>query len=102
VKSGSTIYNLKLNDIVFIEKQHNKAIIHTDSQSISCYETLEHFEEALKEKAFIRCHKSYLANKQFIREIRFNSMEIVFETGHHCYIGKSFRKGVEEKYSILK
>ena len=93
IKSGATIYNIKKDDIVFIEKLQNKAIIHGVGKLVTCYETLEHFVDLFtKDNQFVRCHKSFIVNKKHISEIRMNKLEVLFKTGHVCYIGKKYKE----------
>jgi two-component system response regulator AgrA len=92
IKLGATIYNIKKDDIVYIEKLQNKAIIHNIDKIITCYETLEYFTNLFdNDSSFVRCHKSFIANKNHISEIRMNKLEILFKTGHVCYIGKKYK-----------
>lgn len=94
VKSGSSIFRIKIEDIMFIEKLQNKAIIHTINNQISCYESLEYFERnLLNDSCFVRCHKSYIVNKRYIQEIRSDKMEVVLENGQICYIGRKYKGG---------
>lgn len=92
VRSYSNILRIKTNTIIYLEKQKFKTIIHAKQGDLSSNETLETFEDALPGDEFIRCHKSFIANKNYISEIRLKEKEIVFDTGHKCYIGGKFRK----------
>lgn len=94
VKSGASIYRIKNSDIVFIEKLNSKTLIHMASGIVTCTETLEALNKTLNDESFIRCHKSFIANKTYISEIHLNKNEIVFETGQVCYIGRKYKKGL--------
>jgi len=96
IKSGTSIFYIYKQDIIFIEKIQNKAILHTCNKEISCYEALEYFEDLLKEdSSFVRCHKSFIANKTHIQEIKLNTMEIEFNTGDKCYIGRKYKTSLQ-------
>ena len=96
VKFGTTYYCIEKDRIIFIEKFGNRSTIHTSDSVITCYESLEALEEKLNDSgAFIRCHKSFIANRRFFAEVRLASMEILFKTGHKCYIGKKYKKALE-------
>lgn len=92
IKSGSILYKIKIKDIVYIERLGFKTIIYTVQSVINCYMTLETLEKMLQEDHFIRCHKSYIVNKLFIREIHFKEKLILFETGQKCCIGPKYKK----------
>lgn len=94
VKSGANLHSLKIDNIIYIEKMGSKAIIHMVDRDIACYESLEYFENCLSENGnFIRCHKSFIANRKYIAEIRKSKREIAFTNGNLCYIGRKY-KGV--------
>jgi two-component system response regulator AgrA len=61
-------YLLKEQDILFIEKNKMKAIIHTDYSKVELYSTLKNIQNSLSSN-FIRCHKSYVINSEKISSI---------------------------------
>lgn len=94
VKSGSIIYKLKKNDIVYIESLNRNTFIHMKNGQITCHESLDRLEKQLGNGSFIRCHKSFIANKIFISEIHQKDKLIVFRTGHQCYLGRKYKKNL--------
>lgn len=95
IKSGPNLFHIKYRNIVYIEKLNNRSIIHTVNKDVSCYETLKSFEKKLmRDKSFVRCHKSFIANKNYFSEVHLDKKEIIFETGHVCDIGRKYRKRV--------
>lgn len=94
VKSGSSIYKLKIENIVYIERLKRDTYIHLKNGKVTCHESLEHLERLLGNGSFIRCHKSFIANKKFISEIHHKDKLIVFETGHKCYFGRKYKKNL--------
>ncbi|MCX7921535.1 MAG: LytTR family DNA-binding domain-containing protein [Clostridia bacterium] len=92
IKSGSNIYKIKTKDIIYIERQGFRTIVYTVYSEISCYETLDAFEKMLSDKNFVRCHKSFIANKAYMSEIHLKEKVIFFETGQKCYIGPKYKK----------
>ncbi len=94
IKSGSNLYRLKAADIVFIEKLSYKTIIHMVNNEIHCYDTLESIENRLPGKNFVRCHKSFIANRDYISNINVKEKKVVFESGQFCFIGGKYKKGL--------
>lgn len=92
VKTGSNVFFINEDEIVYIEKFGNKSVVHSAGSMISCYESLESFEKRLDSIIFIRCHKSFIVNKRYISEVRLNSMEVLFITGHKCYVGRKYKE----------
>ncbi len=93
IKSGYKDIYIKKNEILFIEKNGNKALVNTMISQYICYLSLRDFEKLLiSDGAFIRCNKSSIVNKNYIKEIRFNKLEIELITGRICRIGRKYRK----------
>jgi len=95
IKSGYREIFIKKHEILFIEKQGNKAQVNTINGQYSCYLPLEHFQKLLnRDDEFFRCHKSFIINKNYIREIRLNKLEIELISGKTCSLSRKFRKGL--------
>ena len=92
IKTGSKIYQIPKNEIVFLEKFGNKCIIHSRTKTVYCYQSLETIGEKLGDTDFIRCHKSFLANKNFIEQTNLAEMEILFTNGQKCFIGGNIKR----------
>ncbi len=92
IKSGQVVYKIKVDDIVLIEKKDSRTIIHTAVNLIQCSENLDKIGSMLNEDYFVRCHKSFICNKNYIKEIFLKTGEILFETGHSCLLGRKYRK----------
>ncbi len=62
---------LDVSEILYIEADVNYAFIYIQSgKKIMVARTLKSFEEILDKDHFIRIHKSFLVNKQFVKETR--------------------------------
>lgn len=61
---------IEIEDIVYIESAENRGcLIHTKIEKYKDNNTLNFFEEKLKNKFFFRIHKSFLINLKYIVEI---------------------------------
>lgn len=81
-RNGSEIGFVDFKEIVFIEKIQNKTIIHTRKREIETYESLNSIYEKLDQEIFIRTHRSYIVNINFIKKIipwGQKSYRIIFE-----------------------
>ena len=66
IKIGKTNYTINLQDITFIETFNNSIMIHmATGENRHVYSTLKEFEKELTPN-FLRCHKSYMVNMNFI------------------------------------
>ncbi len=94
IKSGSNLYRIRAADIIYIEKVSYKTIIHMVSNEIYCYDTLESIENRLSGNNFVRCHKSFIVNRDYISNINTKEKKVVFESGQFCFIGGKYKKGL--------
>ena len=70
IKSGSNIQTLQYKDILFFESMERTLYIHTlQDKKISFYSKLDAIEMQIKDRRFIRCHKSFYVNMDFILSV---------------------------------
>lgn len=66
----SSVINLVYHEILYIESQNAKCIIHTVSdEKYTVYKTLNTIENELNDKRFFRCHQSFLVNMDHVRQV---------------------------------
>jgi two-component system, LytTR family, response regulator len=68
IKSQSSILFLPLKDILFIEKENRKTVIHTSNERYETTETLSEIESKLDDY-FFKTHRSYIVNLKKIVKI---------------------------------
>lgn len=78
-------FTLEYRDILFFETSINehKLIIHTYNKTMEFFGKIKEIEEEMGE-TFIRCHRSYLVNRENIREVRSKERIIVMKDGSEC------------------
>lgn len=83
---------IKIDSIVYIEKIKNKSYIYVlpGKTTYSCTITLEKLLDALPDN-FVKCHRSYIANRTFISAIDNKKSMIIFENGLTCPTNSHFR-----------
>ncbi|MBP7331872.1 MAG: response regulator transcription factor [Firmicutes bacterium] len=97
VRSAAKNYRVKKDDIVMIEKFREKAFVYTTSAKIACNTTLDDFEKMLADvKTVVRCHKSFIVNKNYITQEDPIQMKLILEGGLSCYVSRNYRKRVFE------
>lgn len=84
--------SLRSDDILYIEKQGSKAYVYTSSSTYSVTKTLENLIKILPNN-FIRCHRSYIVNKEKILSIDKKDCKICLGKNIFCpttpqYFGK--------------
>jgi two-component system, LytTR family, response regulator len=68
LKSNNTFVYIDMEDILFIEKEGRKSIVHTELEQFETMESLHEIEERLP-KSFFKTHRSYLVNLKRIVQI---------------------------------
>ncbi|KGP73788.1 LytR/AlgR family response regulator transcription factor [Pontibacillus yanchengensis] len=92
IKQKSEIHILPKKEIIFIERTGRSSTIHTKNQVVSTYQTLNDLEGELRERDFIRSHRSFIINIHFVKHFSLYSK--------HSYT-VSF-DGTDEKAIITK
>lgn len=86
IQRNGTIHLILISKIKYLESRGHQITIHTDDESIICYERLEKLMERLS-PSFFQCHKSYLVNMDFIRRIEKSS--VLLKNGGEIPISKA-------------
>jgi len=95
IKYSNLIYKIKKQDIILIEKEGSKTVIHTLDKRLSCYYSLDKLQNSLScEKYFVRCHKSYIVNIKYASDINLKKKEIYLHKNKTCFIGRKYKEDV--------
>lgn len=96
------IHLINPNDISYLETKDGETQVYTKKGTFTCSESLNHFEEILKDYAFFRCHRSYLIHINSISEVIpwFNNTYVVKIVGYELEIPIS-RRNVKEFKKLL-
>lgn len=70
IKEGDTRIKISLKDIMYIEVQGNDITVHTLKDTYRTKGTMSNFETEINSNMFVRCHKSYLVNLEYIKSIK--------------------------------
>jgi len=78
LKSYNGIFLLRPEDIVYIEADHDYAVMFlTNGNKEDVFERLGEIEKKLPSKSFLRTGKSVIVNRQYIRKITDKSVQLV-------------------------
>jgi len=91
IKSGSKVYRIKYDDLIYIEGQREYVTFHTTKQRITTLFSLKELEERLPSDLFIRIHKSYIISLKHIEMIERNIVQIA---GKKLAVGGSYKDGL--------
>ncbi|MCF0180402.1 MAG: response regulator transcription factor [Bacteroidales bacterium] len=95
VKNGSTMHKIHLDEIVYIKglSEYVQICIKGETKLLTTLESLKHFENTLSHEKFLRIHKSYIINLNYIETV---SPLSVIINGIHLPIGKKYRQNFKQ------
>lgn len=82
-------------EIQYIKRDGMKLVFHTSSRDYDTYSSFNKFQEKLPD-TYVRCHKSYIANLNQIKDIEPVSGTITFRDGNTCDIGPKYKRDFME------
>lgn len=100
VNIGTEMYRIDYDEIVYLEAFQKKVYVHTSNQRIGYYDSLSALEEKLGEK-FVRCHKSYIVNRDKVVRVCFSDMKIKMTNAAEIDISRTFKALLKEKMNIF-
>lgn len=94
VKSGTDMYNISLEDILFVEGAQNYVFIQTKEKRIMSLMRMKEIELKLPEQLFFRIHKSFIISLKQIEKIE--SYQVTIKN-HKIPIGKTYKEAFLRK-----
>ncbi len=95
IQAGGRKISVDYNDIFFFETSGNihKVILHAKDRQIEFSGTIKELASTLEDN-FVRCHRSFLANKNNIKELDVKNRIIHFTNGETCLMSTRMMKGL--------
>ena len=72
VSRGGTKFLIGLEDLIYVESSNNCIVLHTEKGKFVKYQSLKSFQEVLPKEQFVRSHRSFLVNANYIECISKN------------------------------
>jgi DNA-binding LytR/AlgR family response regulator len=96
LKSYNDYQYINIDEIMFLKADNNTTDFYiNDGKVISAYKTLKIFENSLP-KNFLRIHKSYIVNKDFISRINYSKFKCTVDrTSHKIPFTKTYIHNIE-------
>jgi two-component system, LytTR family, response regulator len=92
MKSGQKVHVIPVEEIIFIEAQDDYVMVHTLSGKHLKQATMKGYEQNLDPEKFIRIHRSFIINIDFITGINLfekDSYRVELKNKHHLRTSKS-------------
>lgn len=96
VKVNDKVFTVDYDDILFFETSPNvhKIILHCKNRQMEFLGKIKEIEKELDGR-FYRCHRSFLVNRDNIREIDFQNRVIYMVNGDECLLSTRMMKGLK-------
>lgn len=95
IKLKGNTQNVLLSDILYLESQGHQLYIYTKTEKILMYKKLDEFEEQMN-TSFVRIHKSYLVNMNYIKRIE--RTRLTLHNGTELAISKNRAVAAKNQY----
>jgi DNA-binding LytR/AlgR family response regulator len=93
IKETLVMHKIMYNDVCYISALENYIKIHTNQKTFMVLTTLRQFEQSIDNHPFLRVHRSFIINLDFILTIRKDG--ITLTNGTQIPIGEQYKKDLE-------
>lgn len=94
IRLGNKNTMINQDSIYYIQKNGMKLVFHTDCKNYEVYSSFNKIQDCLPSN-FVRCHKSYIANVNKIKDVK-SSNTILFDKEICCCIGPKYKNNFLE------
>lgn len=101
IETGGRKISVDYEDILFFETSSNihKVILHAKDRQIEFCSTIKEVENLLDHN-FVRCHRSFLVNRNNIKEADVKNRILYFTNGETCMMSTRMMKGLYCKQTV--
>jgi len=97
IKSGPQTHQVKLRDILYLEKEGNYINLHLKDRTILIRESMVEIFDLVPAPDFIRVHKSYVVAIKHIAMIETHQLTV---NGHKIPVGGTYREALRARLGI--
>lgn len=100
-KSGGRILFLPTSELLWIQAEENYVRLCTGTETHLLRHTLGHLETKLDPKIFLRVHRSFIVNLQYVKEVRTladGEASVILLNGHCIAMSRSYRQRMHERF----
>lgn len=95
------VYEVRYNNIVYLEKWERKTVIYTKSYEYRTNKSLADFQKELDSNIFVRVNQSYIVNMQYIKELSDTDLQLKGIIGS-IKIGRNYLAALKKKFMQYK
>lgn len=97
VETRDEKYRIPYTEILYFESRAKKIYACTENSEYGFYDTMDHLKENLSD-SFVRCHRSYIVNRSYIKKVKLSQNCIVLKEGINLPLSRSYKGALKEKY----
>jgi len=91
-------HRVKQRAILYVEVFDKKSVIHLEDEKITAYMKIGDVEKLLTLPSFVRCHRCYIVNMDYIESETDDERDFIMQNGDRVYIGQNIRSKVRKTY----
>ncbi len=88
VRTKSRIYYISYDSISHINREGTKTVIYSSDNALEVYDSLDSITSKLDSEKFVKCHRSSIVNKDFIKYIDKKNRTIILTNGYQGRLGQ--------------
>ena len=77
IKSAGETYNIRVDDIAYLEIVNHQVVFHTPKRNYSVYMTLKEANQRINRSYFVYCNRSYLVNLRYVRFVSKDTVNVL-------------------------
>lgn len=102
IRKGTELVKLKLNDLYLLEGCENYVRLYIGKQKYAIHFTMKAIENQLPSDSFKRIHKSYIINRNYIKVIKEDTLDVIIgENVKTVPIGKTYKDSLIKSINFL-
>jgi len=98
VRADYKVHKIDLDDLIYIESQHEYVTYYTSNQRITAFGSLKALEARLPGDRFFRIHKSYIVAGKKILNVSRNTIRIKYNGELNLPVGRVYRDKLTALY----
>lgn len=101
IKIIDTIKYVPISDIYYFEtsSKTHRIILHSKNERIDFLGKLKEIEKELSPR-FVRTHRSFLVNRNKIKELNLKNSEIIMTNGHSCLLSRTMKMFLNKEINL--
>jgi two-component system LytT family response regulator len=103
VKTGSKVKVIPVSELVYLEAQDDYVMLYTEEGKYLKQQTMKYYEDQLDSKQFVRVHRSYIINIDYIAQIEpyeKDSYRIALKNKAVVPVSRSGYKRLKERFNF--